>query len=48
MAQTLWFSVNSFDYYWTFISRAIKGGFGKSLRWKRSNLGPYGNQVARS
>lgn len=27
--------------YWAYISRAVRGDFGKSLRWNRSNLGLF-------
>ena len=41
MRKTLGLDKPIYEQYWTFISRAIRGDFGKSLRWDRSNLGLF-------
>ncbi len=39
MRRTLGLNEPLYVQYWTFISRVLRGEFGKSIRWNRSNLG---------
>jgi peptide/nickel transport system permease protein len=41
MRKTLGLDKPIYEQYWTFISRAVRGDFGNSLRWNRSNLGLF-------
>jgi peptide/nickel transport system permease protein len=41
MRKTLGLDKPIYVQYWMFISKAIRGDFGKSLRWNRSNLGLF-------
>ena len=41
MRKTLGLDKPIYAQYWTFISKAVRGDFGKSLRWNRSNLGLF-------
>jgi peptide/nickel transport system permease protein len=41
MRKTLGLDRPLYEQYWTFISKAARGDFGKSLRWDRSNLGLF-------
>jgi peptide/nickel transport system permease protein len=41
MRKTLGLDKPIYAQYWVFISKAVRGDFGKSLRWNRSNLGLF-------